>query len=70
MRATVIALVAVFGLMALPAPVEAAPAALHGLAQIAPPIELVRDACGAGWHLASWRDRWGKWHRECVPNRE
>ena len=70
MRAQFIAFVAVFGLIALPAPVLAGPAALHGLAQIAPPIELVREGCGEGWHLASWRDRWGNWHRQCVPNRE
>jgi hypothetical protein len=69
MRAAVIALTAVFGLMALPAPVRAAPAPLHDLAVGAPTIALVRDGCGAGWHLEAWRDRWGNWHRRCVPNR-
>jgi hypothetical protein len=50
-------------------PALATPAALHSLTQIAPPIEMVREGCGEGWHLASWRDRWGKWHRHCAPNR-
>jgi peptidoglycan/LPS O-acetylase OafA/YrhL len=69
MRVAVIAAVAVLGLMALPAPVQAAPAALHGLALSTPAIELVAGGCGAGWHPQRWRDRWGKWHRRCVPNR-
>jgi len=69
MRAAVIALVAGIGLMALPAPVRAAPAALHDLARAAAAIELVRDGCGAGWHAQTWRDRWGNVHRRCVPNR-
>ena len=69
MRATVIALVAVFGLMALPAPVQAAPAALHDLALGAPVIELVAGGCGPGWHPQARRDRWGNWRRRCVPNR-
>ena len=69
MRAAAIALVAVFGVMALSAPVRAAPAALHDLALGAPSIELVRDGCGPGWHAQGWRDRWGRWHRRCVPNR-
>jgi len=69
MRAAVIGLVAGIGLMALPAPVRAAPAALHGLAPGAAAIELVRDGCGAGWHMQAWQDRWGNWHRRCVPNR-
>jgi hypothetical protein len=69
MRAAVIALAAVFGLMALPAPVRAAPAALHDFDLGAPSIALVREGCGAGWHREAWQDRWGNWHRRCVPNR-
>ena len=69
MRATVVALVAVFGLMALPAPVQAAPAVLHDLVLGAPAIEWVAGGCGAGWHPQKWRDRWGNKHRRCVPNR-
>ena len=68
MRAAIVALVAVSGLMALPAPVWAAPAAPRDIAG-APAISLVRDGCGAGWHAQRWQDRWGNWHRRCVPNR-
>jgi hypothetical protein len=68
MRAAIIGLVAVFGLMALPAQVPAAPA-LHGVADTGSAIMLVRDGCGAGWHAQRWRDRWGNWNRRCVPNR-
>lgn len=67
MRAAVIGLVAGIGLMALAAPVRAAPAAPHDRGTAA--IELVRDGCGAGWHAQTWRDRWGNVHRRCVPNR-
>ena len=45
--------------------VEAAPVpAKPGLVDIgaAPPIELVAQGCGWGWHRAHWRDRWGYWH--------
>jgi hypothetical protein len=36
----------------------------------APPIELVRQGCGWGWHRGHWRDRWGYWHwGSCYPNR-
>jgi hypothetical protein len=35
----------------------------------APPIELVRQGCGWGWHRGHWRDRWGYWHwGRCYPN--
>jgi hypothetical protein len=34
-----------------------------------PPIVLVRDDCGHGWHRAGWRDQWGRWQwGDCVPN--
>ena len=34
-----------------------------------PPVELVRDDCGHGWHRTGWHDHWGRWHwGECVPN--
>ena len=32
-----------------------------------PPIEMVRDGCGPGWHRHHWRDYWG---REDKPARE
>ena len=69
MRAAVMAAVAVFGLMALAAPARAAPAPLHDLTVGAPAIAVVRGGCGPGWHPDAWRDRWGNWHRRCVPNR-
>ena len=35
----------------------------------APPIELVRDGCGRGYHRTHWRDQWGNWQwGDCVPN--
>jgi hypothetical protein len=68
MRAAIVALVAVSGLIALAAPAPAAPSAPPGITS-APPIALVRDGCGAGWHAQTWRDRWGNMHRRCVPNR-
>jgi hypothetical protein len=35
----------------------------------APPVELVREGCGPGWHRHHWRDRWGYWHwGHCVRN--
>ncbi len=34
-----------------------------------PPVELVRDGCGPGWHRTRWRDQWGNWQGgDCVPN--
>jgi hypothetical protein len=34
-----------------------------------PPVALVRDDRGHGWHRTGWRDRWGYWHwGDCVPN--
>jgi hypothetical protein len=35
----------------------------------APPVELVRQGCGWGWHRGGWRDHWGYWHwGRCFPN--
>jgi hypothetical protein len=46
-------------------PVKATPAELGA----APPIELVEDGCGHGWHRHHWRDQWGYWHwGHCVPS--
>jgi len=34
-----------------------------------PPLELVRDGCGRGWHRTRWRDQWGNWQwGHCIPN--
>jgi len=69
MRTTVIAMVAVFGLMALPATGWTAPAAPQDIGGAGLAISLVRDGCGAGWHRQGGRDRWGNWRSRCVPNR-
>jgi len=46
-------------------PAKATPAKLSTV----PPIELVRQGCGWGWHRGGWRDRWGYWHwGRCYPN--
>jgi hypothetical protein len=36
---------------------------------IAAPLHLVRGGCGIGFHRYRWRDRYGRWHVRCVPNR-
>jgi len=73
MRATVLALVAISGLIALPATVPASPIipaeALAATAAASPEILQVRDGCGRGYRLRYWQDRWGRWHRRCVPYR-
>ncbi|HZU88197.1 MAG TPA: hypothetical protein VE993_02970 [Stellaceae bacterium] len=32
-------------------------------------LHLVRGGCGLGFHRQGWRDRYGRWHVRCVPNR-
>jgi hypothetical protein len=32
-------------------------------------LHLVAGGCGIGFHRQSWRDRYGRWHVRCVPNR-
>jgi hypothetical protein len=35
----------------------------------APPIQLVAEGCGWGWHRHHWQDRWGNRHwGHCVPD--
>jgi hypothetical protein len=72
MRATVLALVAISGLIALPAAAPASPIIPSDAlvaAAAAPEILPVRDGCGRGFRLRHWQDRWGRWHRRCVPYR-
>jgi hypothetical protein len=39
------------------------------LGEAAPPIKLVAEGCGWGWHRHHWIARWGHWHLgHCVPN--
>ena len=48
-------------------PLSSKPAAIELGAP--PPVELVRDGCGRGWHRTHWRDQWGNWQwGDCVPN--
>lgn len=69
MRATIVAVVAVFGMLAAPAAGQAAPAALHDLGMIGSEIVLVAGGCGPGWHPQRFVDRWGRWRMRCSPNR-
>ena len=72
MRAVVSAFVGLAALAAVSAraaPITMPAKPLHIEAGTTPPIELVRQGCGWGWHRAHWRDRWGYWHwGHCVPN--
>ena len=69
MRAALIGLVAVFGVAMLPVAGQASPAAPAGLLGPAPQIVEIAGGCGRGFHPGWWRDRWGRPHRRCVPNR-
>ena len=68
MRAATMGFLAVFALAALSTAANAAPVAPLQLAG-PPAVTLARGGCGPGWHPQTWRDRWGNWHRRCVPNR-
>jgi len=71
MRAAIVAFLsglalAAAAVQAAPQPPVKAPAAELGAA---PPIELVNNGCGQGWHRTQWRDHFGYWHwGHCVPN--
>jgi hypothetical protein len=65
---TIAGLLALAAVSAQAAPLPPAKATLVELGT-APPIELVRQGCGLGWHREHWRDRWGYWHwGSCYPN--
>ena len=71
MRAAVMAVAAVVGVLALPAPGGAAPVvAPDAVAVASPNIEQVWGGCGRGGHpVGGFRNRWGRWiPRRCVPN--
>ena len=53
------------GASASASPIAAPPAAAPDTA----PLVLVRGGCGRHFHPVVWRDRWGRRHRRCVPNR-
>ena len=70
-RATIATLAGLVALTAISAQAAPLPPAKFTTAQLAPapPIELVRQGCGWGWHRSHWRNRWGSWHwGHCVPN--
>jgi len=69
MRAATMVFLAVLALSALPAAAGAVAAAPPQLSGDVTSITPVRDGCGAGWHAYQRKDRWGNWHRKCVPNR-
>jgi hypothetical protein len=60
------------GALALAVTAQAAPLAPNPTSiefGVVPPIELVRDDCGRGWHRSRWRDQWGNWQwGDCAPN--
>jgi hypothetical protein len=66
--ATLVSLMTIAAISAQAAPLTPAKADPLELAA-PPPMELVRDDCGHGWHRTGWRDQWGRWHwGDCVPN--
>jgi hypothetical protein len=68
-RATMLALVAAVGTLALSVPAQATPVVPYDPALTTPLMTLVRQGCGRGWHLEWRRDRWGRAFRRCVRNR-
>jgi hypothetical protein len=71
MRALAIVFVSGVALAAMSA--QAAPVAPNppsrASSDAVPPIEMVAEGCGPGWHRHHWIDRWGHWHwGHCVPN--
>jgi len=69
--ATTAALIAFFGLTAIPLSAQAAPTAPAAPVEFtgaASELTLVRYGCGPGWHRQRWRDRYGRWHVQCVRN--
>jgi hypothetical protein len=71
MRGKALAIAVAIGGLAIPGIANAAPTAPSPAAGIASQPEFlpVRDGCGRGYYLAQWQDRWGRWHRRCVPVR-
>jgi hypothetical protein len=70
MRTVILAVLC--GLALAPTQLQAAPVptkTLAGALNATPPLELVRDGCGRGWHRPRWRDQWGYWRwGDCVPD--
>jgi hypothetical protein len=71
MRAAIMTLAGLVALMGVSVQATPLPPAefITGEFGAVPPIELVRQGCGWGWHRAHWRDHWGYWHwGRCYPN--
>jgi hypothetical protein len=69
MRATTAILVGLVALVTVSAQAAPPPPANPAREGAAPPIVLVAQGCGPGWHRHGWRDYWGHWHwGRCVPN--
>jgi len=71
MRAAIVAVVAVVGLIAFPTPGGTAPLALpDAVAVSSPDVVPVAGGCGRGYHpVGGYRNQWGRWvPRRCVPN--
>jgi len=70
MRAVIHAFVSAATLAAVSAQAAAPPPKPSAIERSAsPPLELVRDGCGRGWHRHHWRDQWGYWRwGDCVPD--
>jgi hypothetical protein len=71
MRAVIVPLVALTGLVGLAAPAQATPAVpQHEFTVAAPAVTTVRQRCGEGMRRANaWQDKSGAWHGRCVPKR-
>jgi hypothetical protein len=69
MRIVAAGIVAALGLIGVSGSAGAAPVTPPEAAAASPAATLVRDGCGRGYHLERWRDRYGRWHRRCVPSR-
>jgi len=70
MRAVILAFVSAAALAAVSAQAAAPPPKPSAIGLGAsPPLDLVRDGCGRGWHRHHWRDQWGYWHwGDCAPD--
>jgi hypothetical protein len=70
MRAVILAFICGLALAAMSAQAAPVPAKASPVEpSVAPPVELVAQGCGWGWHRVRWWDHWGHWHwGRCVPN--
>lgn len=72
MRMEVLVIAIAIGALSVPGLARAAPAVpapVQTEISQQPEFLPVRDGCGRGFYLARWQDRWGRWHRRCVPFR-